>query len=52
MITLNAKIPDGPLEQKWIRYRSTTKLVSPANRKKLQVVVVGTGLAGSSVAAS
>src|SRR5438105_5437244 len=52
MITLNAKIRDGPLEQKWIRYRSTTKLVSPANRKKLQVVVVGTGLAGSSVAAS
>jgi succinate dehydrogenase flavoprotein subunit len=52
MIALEAKIPEGPLEQKWSRYRSTAKLVSPANRKKLQVVVVGTGLAGSSVAAS
>jgi succinate dehydrogenase / fumarate reductase, flavoprotein subunit len=52
MITLDAKIPDGPLEQKWSRYRSTAKLVSPANRKQLKVVVVGTGLAGSSLAAS
>jgi succinate dehydrogenase / fumarate reductase, flavoprotein subunit len=52
MITLDAKIPDGPLEQKWNRYRSTAKLVSPANRKKLKIVVVGTGLAGSSLAAS
>src|SRR5260370_30650791 len=52
MIMLDAKIPDGPLELKWSRYRSTAKLVSPANRKQLQIVVVGTGLAGSSVAAS
>jgi succinate dehydrogenase / fumarate reductase, flavoprotein subunit len=52
MITLDAKVPDGPLEQKWSRYRSTAKLVSPANRKQLKVVVVGTGLAGSSLAAS
>ena len=52
MITLDAKIPDGPVEQKWSRYRSTAKLVSPANRKQLKVVVVGTGLAGSSLAAS
>jgi succinate dehydrogenase / fumarate reductase flavoprotein subunit len=49
---LEAKIPDGPLEQKWSHYRSTARLVSPANRKKLQVIVVGTGLAGSSLAAS
>jgi succinate dehydrogenase / fumarate reductase flavoprotein subunit len=49
---LNAKIPDGRLEEKWRRYRSTAKLVSPANRGKLHVIVVGTGLAGSSLAAS
>jgi succinate dehydrogenase / fumarate reductase, flavoprotein subunit len=49
---LDAKIPAGPLEQKWSHYRSTAKLVSPANRKKLRVIVVGTGLAGSSLAAS
>ena len=49
---LESKIPDGPLEQKWSHYRSTAKLFSPANRKKLQVIVVGTGLSGSSLAAS
>jgi succinate dehydrogenase / fumarate reductase flavoprotein subunit len=49
---LQAKIPDGPLEQKWRHYRSTAKLVSPGNRDKLHVVVVGTGLSGSSLAAS
>jgi succinate dehydrogenase / fumarate reductase, flavoprotein subunit len=48
---LEAKIPDGPLEQKWSHYRSTAKLVSPGNRDKLHVVVVGTGLSGSSLAA-
>jgi succinate dehydrogenase / fumarate reductase flavoprotein subunit len=49
---LNAKIPEGRLEDKWRRYRSTAKLVSSANRSKLHVIVVGTGLAGSSLAAS
>lgn len=49
---LNSKIPAGPLEQKWTRYKKTAKLVNPANRKKLDVIVVGTGLAGSSIAAS
>src|SRR5580700_4655279 len=49
---LEAKIPDGRLEEKWTRYRSTAKLVSSANRSKLHVIVVGTGLAGSSLAAS
>ena len=49
---LTAKIPDGPLEQKWSRYRSTAKLVSTGNRRKLHVIVVGTGLSGSSLAAS
>jgi succinate dehydrogenase / fumarate reductase, flavoprotein subunit len=49
---LDAKIPEGPLEDKWRQYRSTAKLVSAANRGKLRVIVVGTGLAGSSLAAS
>ena len=49
---LESKIPDGPLEQKWSHYRSTAKLVNPANRKKLHVIIVGTGLSGSSLAAS
>jgi hypothetical protein len=49
---LEAKIPEGPLEQKWSHYRSTSKLVNPGNRRKLHVIVVGTGLAGSSLAAS
>jgi succinate dehydrogenase / fumarate reductase flavoprotein subunit len=49
---LDAKIPGGRLEDKWRLYRSTAKLVSAANRSKLQVIVIGTGLAGSSLAAS
>ncbi|WP_419870945.1 fumarate reductase/succinate dehydrogenase flavoprotein subunit [Chryseobacterium sp. CT-SW4] len=49
---LDSKIPNGPLEEKWTNYKKTAKLVNPANRKKLDVIVVGTGLAGSSVAAS
>nr|WP_121271279.1 fumarate reductase/succinate dehydrogenase flavoprotein subunit [Pedobacter schmidteae] len=49
---LNAKIPPGPLKDKWNYYKDHAKLVNPANRKKLDVIVVGTGLAGSSVAAS
>ena len=49
---LNAKIPEGPLKDKWSNYKSTAKLVNPANRKKLDVIVIGTGLGGSSVAAS
>ncbi|WP_316792436.1 fumarate reductase/succinate dehydrogenase flavoprotein subunit [Pedobacter frigoris] len=49
---LNAKIPPGPLKDKWSYYKDHAKLVNPANRKKLDVIVVGTGLAGSSAAAS
>ena len=49
---LDAKIPEGPLETKWVHYKDHAKLVNPANRKKLRVIVVGTGLAGSSAAAS
>lgn len=49
---LDAKIPEGPLEKKWENYKRNAKLVNPANRKKLSLIVIGTGLAGSSVAAS
>ncbi|MBC9933563.1 fumarate reductase/succinate dehydrogenase flavoprotein subunit [Chitinophaga qingshengii] len=49
---LESKIPDGPLEDKWRHYKEHAKLVNPANRKKLEVIVVGTGLAGSAIAAS
>ena len=49
---LDAKIPAGPLEHKWSHYKEHAKLVNPANRKKLTVIVVGTGLAGASAAAS
>jgi len=49
---LNAKIPSGPLEQKWNEYKGHVKLVNPANKRKLEIIIVGTGLAGASAAAS
>ena len=49
---LNSKIPNGPLENKWMDYKSHCKLVNPTNKRKLEVIVVGTGLAGASAAAS
>ncbi|RFS23309.1 fumarate reductase/succinate dehydrogenase flavoprotein subunit [Chitinophaga silvatica] len=49
---LDARIPDGPLAEKWSNFKSHARLVNPANRKKLTVIVVGTGLAGSALAAS
>lgn len=49
---LDAKIPEGPLETKWRDYKSKLKLVNPANKRKLDVIVVGTGLAGAAAAAS
>ncbi len=52
MVKLESKIPDGPVDQKWDRYKSTQKLVNPANKRKLDVIVVGTGLAGAAAAAS
>ena len=51
-MSLNSKIPEGPLEQKWQRYQMDSKLINPANKKKLKVLVVGSGLAGSGAAAS
>ena len=52
MIKLDPKIPEGPLAEKWTNYRSSHKLVNPANRKKLDIILVGTGLAGSAAASS
>src|ERR1700757_2923353 len=51
-MALNSKIPSGPLDSKWKTYKSTCKLVNPTNKRKLEVIVVGTGLAGASAAAS
>jgi succinate dehydrogenase / fumarate reductase flavoprotein subunit len=51
-LTLDAKIPSGPIENKWSHHKATIKLVNPANKRKYSVIVVGTGLAGSSAAAS
>jgi len=49
---LNSKIPAGPLESKWKTYKSTCKLVNPANKRQLEIIVIGTGLAGASAAAA
>jgi succinate dehydrogenase / fumarate reductase, flavoprotein subunit len=49
---LDSKIPPGPLEQKWNEYKGHCKLVNPANKRKIEIIVVGTGLAGASAAAS
>jgi len=51
-VILDGKVPSGPLESKWDRHKFTMKLVNPANRRKHTVIVVGTGLAGASAAAS
>src|SRR5947199_10847922 len=51
-ITLDSKAPSGPLQQKWLRYKQDQKLVSPTNKRKFDVIVVGTGLAGAAAAAS
>ena len=51
-LTLNAKTPPGPIEQKWDTHKFEMKLVNPANKRKFRVIVVGTGLAGGSAAAT
>src|SRR5579864_3783437 len=51
-MTLEAKIPSGPLAEKWSKHKFNLKLVNPANKRKYDVIVVGTGLAGASAAAS
>ena len=52
MSKIDSKIPEGPLAEKWTNYKAHQKLVNPANKRKLDVIVVGTGLAGASAAAS
>ncbi|RPJ50815.1 MAG: FAD-binding protein, partial [Acidobacteria bacterium] len=51
-VALDARIPDGPVQEKWDRRRFEVKLVNPANKRKYTIIVVGTGLAGASAAAS
>src|SRR5882757_6535701 len=49
---LDARIPSGPLPQKWDKHKNSIKLVNPSNKRKYEIIVVGTGLAGGSAAAS
>ena len=51
-MVLDSKTPSGPITEKWDRRKFENNLVNPANRRKFQVIVVGTGLAGASAAAS
>ncbi len=52
MATLNSRIPEGPIAEKWTNYKAHQRLVNPKNKRKLDVIIVGTGLAGASAAAS
>lgn len=52
MIKLDSKIPEGPIAEKWSKHKNALRLVNPANKKKLEVIVVGTGLAGASAASA
>lgn len=52
MSQIDSKIPEGPLAEKWTNYKAHQKLVNPTNKRKLDIIVVGTGLAGASAAAS
>ena len=49
---IDSKIPEGPVAEKWTNYKAHQKLVNPANKRRLDIIVVGTGLAGASAAAS
>jgi succinate dehydrogenase / fumarate reductase flavoprotein subunit len=51
-MNLDSKIPQGPLNEKWTKYKDTAHLVNPANKRNIDVIIVGTGLAGASAAAS
>lgn len=51
-MNLDSKIPEGKLDEKWVKFRSTVPLVNPANKRHLEIIVVGSGLAGSSAAAT
>jgi succinate dehydrogenase / fumarate reductase flavoprotein subunit len=49
---LNSKIPSGPLAQKWTKFKNEVRLVNPANKKKLEIIVVGTGISGAGAASA
>lgn len=51
-MVLDSKVPEGPLAEKWDRHKASLKLVNPANRKRLDIIVVGTGLSGSTAASA
>ena len=51
-VVLDSKVPEGPLAEKWDRHKASLKLVNPANRKRLDIIVVGTGLSGSTAASA
>src|SRR5204863_2471269 len=52
MMQLDPKVPSGPIDKKWDKHKFDLKLVNPANKRKYTIIVVGTGLAGGSAAAS
>ena len=52
MAKLDSKIPKGPIAEKWTNYKAHQNLVNPANKRKIDVIVIGTGLAGGAAAAS
>ena len=52
MTKIDSRIPEGPVAEKWTNYKAHQKLVNPANKRRLDIIVVGTGLAGASAAAS
>ncbi|MFZ4682740.1 MAG: FAD-binding protein, partial [Terrimicrobiaceae bacterium] len=51
-MNLDAKIPAGPLDQKWTNFKNHAKLISPANKRKFKILIVGSGLAGGAAAAT
>ena len=52
MSILDSKVPEGPIKDKWTNHKNNINLVNPANKRHIDVIVVGTGLAGGSAAAS
>ena len=52
MATLDAKIPSGPIKDKWTKHKNEINVVNPANKRLIDIIVVGTGLAGGAAAAS
>ena len=51
-MTLDAHIPPGPLDEKWTTYKNNARIISPANKRKYKLIIVGSGLAGAAAAAT